>query len=114
MEAANKVGAFFVDNKGNSYWSNSGKPTHGVNPGPACKPIVCRSADLNIFQFQGDKPKNAKKEKAVDLAKKYCRKECESLLIRKFFFTQAFEIYGGVAGLYDYGPLGSALKGNIE
>lgn len=50
----------------------------------------------------------------MDLAKKYCRKECESLLIRKFFFTQAFEIYGGVAGLYDYGPLGSALKGHIE
>ena len=42
------------------------------------------------------------------------RKECESLLIRKFFYTQAFEIYGGVAGLYDYGPLGSALKANIE
>ena len=63
---------------------------------------------------QADKPKNAKKVKAVDLSKKYMRKECESLLIRKFFYTQAFEIYGGVAGLYDYGPLGSALKANIE
>lgn len=29
---------------------------------------------------------------------------------RKFFVVPAFEIYGGVAGFYDYGPLGSALK----
>ena len=26
----------------------------------------------------------------------------------------SFEIYGGVAGLYDYGPLGSQLKSNVE
>lgn len=42
------------------------------------------------------------------------RKECEDLLKRKFFFIQSFEIYGGVAGMYDYGPLGSALKANVE
>lgn len=54
------------------------------------------------------------KDKPVDLSKKYHRKECEDLLKRKFFYTQAFEIYGGVAGLYDYGPLGSALKSNVE
>lgn len=50
----------------------------------------------------------------VDYAKKYNRKECEDLLKRKFFYTQSFEIYGGVAGLYDFGPLGSALKANVE
>ena len=48
------------------------------------------------------------------MVKKYNRKECEDLLKRKFFYTQAFEIYGGVAGMFDFGPLGSALKGNIE
>ena len=42
------------------------------------------------------------------------RKEVEDLLKRKFFFIQAFEIYGGVAGMYDFGPLGSALKNNVE
>jgi glycyl-tRNA synthetase len=26
----------------------------------------------------------------------------------------SFEIYGGVAGLFDYGPLGCQLKGNVE
>jgi len=62
-------------------------------------------------------PKKEKKPKAakpVDLAKKYMRKECEDLLRRKFFYIQSFEIYGGVSGLYDYGPLGSALKANVE
>lgn len=29
------------------------------------------------------------------------------------FFMPSFKIYGGVAGLYDYGPPGSALKANV-
>ncbi len=29
------------------------------------------------------------------------------------FYTPSFEIYGGVAGLYDYGPPGCALQANI-
>ncbi|KIY53138.1 glycyl-tRNA synthetase [Fistulina hepatica ATCC 64428] len=35
------------------------------------------------------------------------------LLNRRFFFAPAFEIYGGTAGLYDYGPPGSSLQANI-
>ena len=49
-------------------------------------------------------------QKPVDLAKKYKRKEVEDLLKRKFFVVPSFEIYGGVAGFFDFGPLGSALK----
>ncbi|WVN87971.1 glycine-tRNA ligase [Cryptococcus depauperatus CBS 7841] len=37
----------------------------------------------------------------------------DALLTRRFFFAPAFEIYGGVAGLYDYGPTGSALQANV-
>ena len=33
---------------------------------------------------------------------------------RRGFIYPSFEIYGGVAGFYDYGPLGSQLKLNIE
>jgi len=33
---------------------------------------------------------------------------------RRGFIYPSFEIYGGVAGFYDYGPLGSMLKNNIE
>ncbi|PRQ73937.1 hypothetical protein AAT19DRAFT_15504 [Rhodotorula toruloides] len=41
------------------------------------------------------------------------RSQLESLLIRRFFYAPAFEIYGGVKGLYDYGPPGSSLQANI-
>ena len=37
----------------------------------------------------------------------------DTLLMSRFFFAPAFEIYGGVAGLYDYGPPGSSLQANI-
>jgi len=33
---------------------------------------------------------------------------------RRGFIYPSFEIYGGVAGFYDYGPLGSQLKNNVE
>lgn len=41
------------------------------------------------------------------------REDFDSLLLRKFFVVQAFEIYNGVAGLYDYGPPGCAVKANL-
>lgn len=50
----------------------------------------------------------------ADLSIKYSRKMCEDLLKRKFFYTPSFEIYGGVSGFYDFGPLGSAMKNNLE
>lgn len=31
------------------------------------------------------------------------RSKMEDLLKRRFFYDQSFAIYGGVAGLYDYG-----------
>jgi glycyl-tRNA synthetase len=40
--------------------------------------------------------------------------EILSLCKRRGFLWPAYDIYGGVAGLYDYGPLGVALKNNIE
>lgn len=43
----------------------------------------------------------------------FSREALESVLKRRFFFAPAFEIYGGVSGLYDYGPPGCALQANI-
>ena len=40
--------------------------------------------------------------------------ELLSLCKRRGFLWPAYDIYGAVAGLYDYGPLGAALKSNIE
>jgi glycyl-tRNA synthetase len=41
------------------------------------------------------------------------REALEGLLRTRFFFAPSYEIYGGVSGLYDYGPPGCALQANI-
>lgn len=41
------------------------------------------------------------------------RPTLDSLLRRRMFYTPSFEAYGGVAGLYDYGPPGCSLLANI-
>jgi glycyl-tRNA synthetase len=43
-----------------------------------------------------------------------CRAELEDITKRRFFYRPAFDIYGGTAGFYTYGPPGSALKANIQ
>lgn len=47
------------------------------------------------------------KEQKID------RSKLEDLLKRRFFYDQSFAIYGGVNGLYDYGPMGCAMKANL-
>lgn len=41
------------------------------------------------------------------------RTRLEDVLKRRFFYDLSFAIYGGVSGLFDYGPPGIALKKNI-
>ncbi len=48
------------------------------------------------------------------MVEKYNREKLENVMRRRFFVIPSFEIYNGVAGLYDYGPTGCALKNNIE
>ncbi|SCU82232.1 LADA_0C03906g1_1 [Lachancea dasiensis] len=43
----------------------------------------------------------------------FSRETLESVLKRRFFFAPSFELYGGVSGLYDYGPPGCAFQANI-
>lgn len=43
----------------------------------------------------------------------FSRTKLEELLKKRFFYAPAFSIYGGVAGLYDYGPPGCALQSNM-
>ncbi|PSK35222.1 glycine-tRNA ligase 1, mitochondrial [Candidozyma pseudohaemuli] len=43
----------------------------------------------------------------------FSRDALEQVLKRRFFFAPAFEIYGGVSGLYDYGPPGCGFQANI-
>jgi glycyl-tRNA synthetase len=41
------------------------------------------------------------------------KRALDDCLTRRMFVVPAFEIHGGVAGLYDYGPAGCALKENL-
>lgn len=54
----------------------------------------------------------AEKNKEKDASKAF-RAGFEDVMLRKFFYVPAFEIYGGVAGLYDFGPPGCAVKANL-
>lgn len=58
----------------------------------------------------------AKKQQAVvscRMRKEAFRQALENTLERKLFYIPSFQIYGGVAGLYDYGPPGCAVKSNV-
>ncbi|KAJ3091599.1 Glycine--tRNA ligase 1, mitochondrial [Physocladia obscura] len=58
-----------------------------------------------------------KNELAARLAKnnekKYDRSALEGLLLKRFFYAPSFAIYGGVTGLFDFGPPGAALQNNL-
>ena len=41
------------------------------------------------------------------------KKALDDTLARRMFVVPSFEIHGGVAGLFDYGPPGAALKENL-
>ena len=40
--------------------------------------------------------------------------ELVALAKRRGFLYQASELYGGLQGIYDYGPLGVELKNNLK
>uniref|UniRef100_A0A7S0QZS9 glycine--tRNA ligase n=1 Tax=Pyramimonas obovata TaxID=1411642 RepID=A0A7S0QZS9_9CHLO len=42
------------------------------------------------------------------------RKNLSSTLEQNMFYMPSFKIYGGVGGLYDYGPTGAAIKANLQ
>jgi glycyl-tRNA synthetase len=41
-------------------------------------------------------------------------KDVMELAVRRGFLWPSYEIYGGVGGFYDYGPLGATLKKKVE
>lgn len=59
-----------------------------------------------------DKLKPTKMSGAAS-TQEFSRETLEGVLKRRFFFAPSFEIYGGVSGLYDYGPPGCAFQANI-
>ena len=94
---------------------------------PFYKPSVLPTAALrtsSLFSVDRKNYSSATKSKSKSKFKKvipnskmsneeFSREALESVLKRRFFFAPSFEIYGGVSGLYDYGPPGCALQANI-
>eukprot|EP01155_Anaeramoeba_flamelloides_P024193 Anaeramoba_flamelloidesa809332_561.p1 GENE.a809332_561~~a809332_561.p1 ORF type:complete len:641 (+),score=158.77 a809332_561:35-1924(+) len=54
-------------------------------------------------------------EKENEFAKylKTNKEQLDNVIVRRFFYTQTAEIYGGTKGLFDLGPPGCALKQSI-
>ncbi|KAF3042154.1 Glycine--tRNA ligase 1, mitochondrial [Didymella heteroderae] len=71
-------------------------PTHCKFVVPKRKQQVTMPSDMTTFK-----------------GKPFDRASLESVMKRRLFYTPAFDIYGGVSGLYDYGPPGTALTNNI-
>ncbi|CAH1238658.1 GARS [Branchiostoma lanceolatum] len=62
------------------------------------------------------KRKKTLEEKEKSLAppdEAFNRAKMEDLLKRRFVYDQAFSLYGGVTGLFDFGPIGCMMKTNI-
>lgn len=83
--------------------------------------VLCRrnlSASSKLCAFQPLKPQTPKagamSSSATTLKGQPLDKVVlDAMLRRRMFYTPSFEIYGGVGGLYDYGPPGCALQANI-
>lgn len=54
-----------------------------------------------------------KKEKELNKSDDFDRAKMEDTIKRRFIYGQSFELYGGVSGLYDFGPIGCMLKNNM-
>lgn len=72
--------------------------------------------DIKTAVTELKKRKKALQDKENDLIAAdapFDRVAFETCLKKRFFFGQAFELYGGVAGFFDFGPVGCMLKNNV-
>lgn len=82
---------------------------------PGTDKLTAAEAKLREYKRAVDQARKKLEEQTGTAAKKspFNRSGTEGLLRRRFFIAPSFEIYGGVAGLFDYGPPGCAVKNNV-
>jgi len=68
---------------------------------------------MNALQVAADAADGTAAAAAAASTATFSRTGVASLLRRRFFYSPAFDIYGGVSGLYDYGPPACAVKNNV-
>ncbi|KAL8926743.1 MAG: hypothetical protein Q9208_002817 [Pyrenodesmia sp. 3 TL-2023] len=71
------------------------------------------SASVPRTKFQAIKTDSRMATSTTMTGQPLDRQTMDSMLRRRMFYTPAFEVYGGVSGLYDYGPPGCSLQANI-
>eukprot|EP00959_Pyramimonas_sp_CCMP1952_P190381 3981930-Pyramimonas_sp.AAC.1 len=98
--------------------------------GDSVRALKANKAEKSVITEEVEKLKNVKAELA-QLVKKQAeqqtaaggggkanketfRKHLSSTLEHNMFYMPSFKIYGGVGGLYDYGPTGAAIKANLQ
>lgn len=77
-------------------------------------PAVLEAAVEKLLELKKEKAELVASAADDIKAKEVFREGFEALLLRKFFFVTSFELYGGVNGLYDYGPPGCAIMANLQ
>ncbi|CAM9875725.1 unnamed protein product, partial [Ectocarpus fasciculatus] len=74
---------------------------------------AAEAIQAEVGKLQGLKASLAKATAALEATSTFDGKAMDDLVIRRMFVVPSFEIHGGVSGLYDLGPPGCGLKGNI-
>jgi glycyl-tRNA synthetase len=73
-----------------------------------------KACEQQIKKLKDDVGKLTKEWRRADPNKLVLdRTKFEEHLTRRFFVVPSFEIYGGTAGLYDFGPMACAIKNNV-
>src|SRR5210317_567958 len=67
---------------------------------------MVKEENLKINSYSINKMSKENKKMNVEEMAAFCK--------RKGFVFQAAEIYGGLAGFFDFGPLGVELKNNVK
>ncbi|XP_076808677.1 glycine--tRNA ligase-like [Clavelina lepadiformis] len=66
-----------------------------------------------VAELKVRKKKLQDRENELVAKEDFPRAKMEDTLKRRFVYGQSFEIYGGVSGLFDFGPVGCMLKNNV-
>ncbi|MCR4285054.1 MAG: glycine--tRNA ligase [archaeon] len=71
-------------------------------------------AEKKAKEFKGEDKKDEMEEKKIIISKELTIDELANFCKRKGFVYPSGDLYGGLAGFWDYGPVGSELKKNIK
>ncbi|KAJ3112047.1 Glycine--tRNA ligase 1, mitochondrial [Phlyctochytrium bullatum] len=77
------------------------------------KKVAKDELQVHVDRLVSLKAEAAERLESKKVKNKFDRTVLEGLLLKRFFYAPSFAIYGGVAGLFDYGPPGTALLNNI-